>query len=67
LDFLLGDLPARAKDLKALSRGQIDLLRTLGHVWSSVRSSRLLKLPNYLRQREAILDALTAAAENCRS
>jgi hypothetical protein len=67
LEYLLTDSPARARDLQTLCHGAEDMLASLGHCWSAILSSRLLKLPRYRRQRQAILYALTAAADGCRS
>jgi hypothetical protein len=67
LEYLLADVPARSRDLKTLCRGAEDMLASLGHCWSAIISNRLLKLPRYRRLRQALLDALTAAADGCRS
>jgi hypothetical protein len=67
LDYLLDDLPARARELEVMCRGQFDVLSILGHVWASILSNPLLKQPEYRQQRQVILDALTSAADTCRS
>jgi hypothetical protein len=67
LEKLLADLPGRTSDLEALSRDQADLLATLGNCRAALLSNWLLQQPKYRKQRQSLLDSLTAAADVCRS